>query len=354
MKEKIAIALSGGVDSLVAAYLLKNQGYDVTGIHFITGYEHGKVQDSGKNNPELQKITQLAKQIEINIEFFDCRTQFKQIVINYFTQTYKAGKTPNPCIICNQSIKFGVVLEFAKKIGCTFLATGHYAGKMTGRDGMFHLLKGADTKKDQSYFLSMLSQKQLSCAIFPLYGFTKKEVIRLSEEKGLHPAVQKESQDICFIKDNDYADFLIRETGFSPNDGIIVDINGKRIGNHKGIHQFTVGQRRGINCPAPEPYYVISIDADANSVVVGSKNDLLTKHCKAANINWIAKSYTTELKVCTRIRYRNKEVPSVLFPEPGNCATIEFESPQSAVTPGQCAVFYIGDEVIGGGFIENA
>lgn len=354
MKKKTAIAISGGIDSLFAAYLLKQQGYDVTGIHFITGYEHSEKLNSDENNPYLQKITELAKQVDIKIEIFDCSREFKKIVVNYFTQTYKAGKTPNPCMVCNPSIKFGTVLDFAKKIGRTSLATGHYAGKIIGQDGLFHLLKGTDTKKDQSYFLSFLTQKQLSCALFPLYGFNKKEVIRLSEEKGLRPAVGKESQDICFIRGNDYGGFLIRETGFEPHYGTIVDINGKIMGSHRGIHLFTVGQRRGINCPASKPYYVIRIDADANRVVVGSKDELLTNHCKVANINWIAKAFTSPVKVLTRIRYRNKAVPSILFPEAGNCATIQFESPQSAVTPGQGAVFYLGDEVIGGGFIENA
>lgn len=354
MKKKTAIAISGGVDSLFAAYLLKQQGYDVTGIHFITGYENNENLDSGENNPELLKIAELAKKIEIGIEFVDCSSEFKRIVINYFKQTYKAGKTPNPCMVCNPSIKFGTVLEFAKKMGCTTLATGHYAGKIIGQDGLFHLLKGRDTKKDQSYFLSFLNQEQLSCAMFPLYGFSKNEVSRLSEEKGLRPAVQKESQDICFIRNNNYPEFLTQETGFEPHHGLIVDTKGKTIGSHKGIHLFTIGQRRGINCPASKPYYVIRIDADTNSVVVGSKNELLTNHCKVANINWIAKSFTSPVKVHTRIRYRSKEIPSTLFPEAGNCATIEFESPQSAVTPGQGAVIYIGDEVIGGGFIENA
>ncbi len=354
MIKKTAIAISGGIDSLFAAYLLKNQGHEVTGIHFITGYEDNINLISCENNQYIRKIIELAKQIDIKIEIIDCKKEFKTIVVNYFTQTYKAGKTPNPCLVCNSSIKFGTVLDFAKNLGCTSLATGHYAGKFLGEDGLFHLLKGTDTKKDQSYFLSFLTQKQLSCALFPLYGFSKKIVSKLAEEKGLRSVVQKESQDICFIKGTNYGEFLIKENGFKPRPGTIVDTTGKIIGSHRGIHLFTVGQRRGINCPAPKPYYVIRIDSDANCVIVGSKDDLLMNHCRVATINWIVKPITSPVKVQTRIRYRNKAVPSILFPESDNCATLQFESPQSAITPGQCAVFYIGEEVLGGGFIEYA
>ncbi|MDQ1331661.1 MAG: tRNA-uridine 2-sulfurtransferase, partial [Thermodesulfobacteriota bacterium] len=343
MKKKIAIAISGGIDSLVSAYLLKEEGFEVTGIHFLTGYE-----ECGK-----QKISDLAGQLDIRIEILDCSREFRTKVVDYFTHAYGSGKTPNPCLVCNPKIKFGTVLDFALKLGASFLATGHYAGKIKGDDGLFHLIKGADIKKDQSYFLSFLTQAQLSRAVFPISRFTKKEVKMLAGEKGLSPAVESESQDICFIRNMNYGTFLSHQAGFIPKNGEIADISGKIIGSHRGIHLFTVGQRRGINCPAAEPYYVISTDVDKNLVIVGSKDDLLTDRCRVTGINWISKEQRSPIEVHTRIRYRNKAVKSTLIPEGRRTATVIFKSPQQAVTPGQGAVFYQENEVLGGGFIDG-
>jgi len=353
MKKKTAIAISGGIDSLVSAYLLKEEGREVTGIHFLTGYERYDKQVEKDEEAALSKISDLAAQLDIRLEILDCSREFKTKVVDYFTHAYRSGKTPNPCLVCNPLIKFGTVLDFALKLGAESLATGHYAGKIKGKDGLFHLVKGADTKKDQSYFLSFLTQAHLSRAIFPLSRFTKHEVIRLAGEKGLRPAVESESQDICFIREMSYGRFLSQETGFVPKPGIVVDISGKQIGIHKGIHLFTVGQRRGINCPAAEPYYVISTDVEKNLVVVGSKNDLLTDRCRVTGINWISKEQTSPIEVHTRIRYRNKAFISTLIPEGKHTATVIFKSPQQSVTPGQGAVFYLENEVLGGGFIDG-
>jgi tRNA-specific 2-thiouridylase len=352
MKKKTAIAISGGIDSLVSAYLLKEEGCEVTGIHFLTGYEEFGKEPGSKAETTRRKISFLAGQLDIRIEILDCSREFKTKVVDYFTHAYKSGKTPNPCLVCNPSIKFGTVLDFALKLGAASLATGHYAGKIKDKDGLFHLVKGADTKKDQSYFLSFLTQAQLSRAIFPLSRFTKQEVIKLAGEKGLRP-VESESQDICFIKETSYGRFLSQETGFIPESGDVIDISGKRIGSHMGIHLFTVGQRRGINCPAAEPYYVISTNAEKNLVVVGSKNDLLRDRCRVTGINWILKEQISPIEVHTRIRYRNKAVISTLIPEGRHTATVIFKSPQQAVTPGQGAVFYLDNEVLGGGFIDG-
>jgi len=354
MKKKIAIAISGGIDSLVSAYLLKEEGFEVTGIHFLTGYEKSGKQVGSNEETVLRKISDLAEQLEIRIDILDCSREFKTKVVDYFTQAYRSGKTPNPCLICNPLIKFGTVLDFAHKLGTDSLATGHYAGKNKGKDGLFHLVKGADTKKDQSYFLAFLTQAQLSSAVFPISRFTKQEVKKLACEKGLRPAVESESQDICFIREMNYGTFLSRETGFEPENGAIVDISGKKIGSHRGIHLFTVGQRRGINCPASEPYYVISTDVKKNIVVVGSKKDILKDKCHVTGINGISKEPTSPIDVHTRIRYRNKAVISTLILEGRHTATVIFESLQQAVTPGQGAVFYRENEVLGGGFIDNA
>ncbi|MBN1932018.1 MAG: tRNA 2-thiouridine(34) synthase MnmA [Desulfobacterales bacterium] len=342
MKPLIAIAISGGIDSLVAAYLLKKQRYDVIGIHFISGYE------------KKQKISQIADQLDIHIEIIDCRAAFKSKIVDYFTRTYQAGKTPNPCLICNPTIKFGIVLDHALKMEASYLATGHYARiKKSGKD-RYQLLKGVDRTKDQSYFLAFLSQNQLSTACFPLGGITKSKVLQLAGEKGLTPIRKKESQDICFIKGQTYGEFLIRQETFRAQPGLIENVNGKVIGEHQGLHLFTVGQRRGINCPASEPYYVVRMDQKTNRLIVGFKEDLLSWKCRITNLHWIYRPTTSPIKVHTRLRYRHEAVASMLFPINVNTAMIKFKTPQMAITPGQGAVFYKEDEVLGGGWIDIA
>ena len=346
MKRSVAIAISGGIDSLVAAYLLKEEGRKVIGIHFITGYEAGHPASGSR-------ISHIADQIGISIKIIDCSVEFKKEVIDYFIQTYQAGRTPNPCIVCNQSIKFGRVLAFARSLGASCLATGHYAGITKDEKDRYHLLRGIDLEKEQSYFLALLNQKQLSHACFPLGSMTKSEVIKLAEKKGLHPVIKKESQDICFIKGKTYGEFIAMQQGFTPKPGIIEDVYGNILGKHKGLHLFTIGQRRGINCPASEAYYVVSIDSEKNRLVVGFKKDLEVSECKVVNINWINQEPGFPIKVYTRVRYRHKAAPSMLFPVDSHTAIVRFENPQSAVTPGQCAVFYQDDEVLGGGWINK-
>ncbi len=218
--------------------------------------------------------------------------------------------------------------------------------------GRFHLLRGIDRKKDQSYFLAFMTQKQLARACFPLGKMTKSDVQRLAKEKGLRPEIKKESQDICFIKDNRYGDFLLQQRDFKAKPGNIVDIKGNILGRHNGLHLFTIGQRRGINCPASEPYYVVRIDIKQNQLVVGLKKDLLSSSCRVSKINWIIEKPSSPLDVYTRVRYRHNAVRSRLIPNGETSATIVFNTPQSAVTPGQGAVFYKDDEVIGGGWID--
>ncbi|MDI6688362.1 MAG: tRNA 2-thiouridine(34) synthase MnmA [Desulfobacterales bacterium] len=343
MKQLTAIALSGGVDSLVAAFLLKKQGRKVIGIHFTTGYE----------TDSLNIISHIADKLDINIEVLDCRREFKQKVVDYFVQSYLTGQTPNPCLVCNPLIKFGAVLEFARGLGASCLATGHYAGTSKDKDGRFHLLKGVDSKKDQSYFLAFMTQKQLACACFPLGMMTKAEVIKLAKEHELDHFIKQESQDICFIKGKAYGEFIALQKGLIPQPGLIEDIEGNIIGKHKGMHLFTIGQRRGINIPVSEPYYVVKIDRKQNRIVVGFKDSLMASECKVTSINWIGKEPTSPVKVYTRLRYRHKPALSTLFPDNGNKAIVGFETPQSAITPGQGAVFYNNNEVLGGGWITG-
>jgi len=366
MKQITAIALSGGIDSLTAAYLLKQQGHHVIGIHFITGFE---TKDSHHHNSRLSKesftadfstgqnshslkIADIANQLGITVKIIDISTDFKLKVIDYFTQTYLSGKTPNPCLVCNPSIKFGTLLTCARKLGASRLATGHYARISADSMGRFHLLRGIDRKKDQSYFLAFMTQKQLARACFPLGKMTKSDVKKLAKEKGLYPVTKNESQDICFIKGNRYGDFLLQQQDFKAKPGDIVDIKGNILGRHNGLHLFTIGQRRGINCPALQPYYVVRIDISQNRLIVGLKKDLLSSSCKVSKINWIIEKPSSTLDVDTRVRYRHSPVRSRLIPDGSTLATIIFETPQSAVTPGQGAVFYKDDEVIGGGWID--
>ena len=367
MEPLTAIAVSGGVDSLVAAYLLKNQGHEVVGIHFVTGYEapsHSSSTNPLSRNPVAPGLSTLKEestssadhisaQLGIRVELLDCSIEFNKTIVEYFTQTYQAGRTPNPCLVCNPLIKFGTVYSFARQLGAYRLATGHYARLNRDDQGRFHLLRGIDRKKDQSYFLAMMTQSKLAGACFPLGGMTKSEVVDLAREKGLHPIKKAESQDICFIKENGYGEFLSMQSDFEPEPGIIENVNGDILGEHQGLHLFTIGQRRGINCPAAEPYYVVRIDKTKNRLVVGFKKDLLSSECRVANINWIVKEPDAPIEVRTRVRYRHIAAPSTLIPVDAGTAVVRFKTPQSALAPGQGAVFYNNDEVLGGGWIDK-
>lgn len=359
-KAKTAILLSGGVDSLVAAHLLKQEGHDLVGIHFVTGYEKPTPEkplktafgsDRNGGTAAHRTATVLTDQLDIPVEIMDCRKAFQSQVVDYFIHTYVSGKTPNPCLVCNPAIKFGLALTFAQTLGADRLATGHYARVQADPQGLCRLLRGKDRAKDQSYFLARLSQKKLCRAIFPLGGMTKPETIELALKSGLEPTTPGESQDVCFIHDNRYSDFLMQQAGFSATPGPIKDTEGNTIGQHPGLHLFTIGQRRGINCPAPEPYYVIHIDTRKNCLIVGLKQDTFANECLVEDINWIHTKPETPLDVETRIRYRHGAAPSRLVPLGEKEARVCFQSPQSAITPGQGAVFYKGEEVLGGGFI---
>jgi tRNA-specific 2-thiouridylase len=352
MKPLTAIAISGGIDSLMAAHLLKEKGHNVVGVHFFTGYED-PFPDNGQSAhiEESHKIFPIAKQLGIDIKVFDCRIDFKKKVVDYFIRTYQAGQTPNPCMVCNPLIKFGTVFNFARELGASTLATGHYARIKEDDHGKFHLYKGIDPKKDQSYFLARLTQQHLAGARFPIGHMKKSDVIRLAEIKGFKPVKKRESQDVCFINGKNYGDFLARQQGMEPKPGLIKDISGKILGEHKGLHLFTIGQRRGINCPSSEPYYVIHMDTRQNVLTVGFKKDLFAPRCNVENINWIQEPPNRPVDVHTRVRYRHTAAASMLIPVNEKTAMVRFEKPQEAITPGQCAVFYKGDEVLGGGWI---
>lgn len=358
MNAPVAIAMSGGVDSLVTAHLLIHEGHSVFGIHFLTGYEDagGSVPaEPGDIDPvgaAKERLSCLAGQLDIDVHIIDGSRQFRQTVVDYFTRTYLAGETPNPCMVCNPGIKFGFLFDRARKLGARTLATGHYAAIERDRRGHYQLLKGRDPRKDQSYFLARLDQRQLGRTVFPLGTWTKTDVKAYAARNNLMPLSGDESQDVCFIRHKKYSDFLLETEGIAPEPGPIEDTGGNRLGRHKGLVHYTIGQRRGINCPAPEPYYVVRLDTARNTLVVGGKQDLLTRSCLVTDINWIAEPPAGSLQVEARIRYRHEPVPARVIVREPTRAEVVFETPQPAVTPGQGAVFYNGNEVLGGGWIK--
>jgi tRNA-uridine 2-sulfurtransferase len=361
MRDLVAIALSGGIDSLVAAALLKEQGHGLIGLHFLSGYEAGPAKvNLDPADPMFAAIEAharrtlgpLAEQLDIPLYIIDVRAEFLRWVVDYFVTTYESGKTPNPCLVCNPMIKFDLLLNKARDLGATQIATGHYARIVPAEGDRMRLLRGLDDRKEQSYFLARLTQQQLTSAILPLGAMRKEQTRRIAHHKGLIPVTAGESQDICFIRDGNYADFLVQKTGFVPRPGPIEDVNGHVIGRHTGLHRFTIGQRRGINCPAGVPYYVVRIDPDRNCLVVGSQENLLAIRCRVTHINWIAPSPTQSMRIMVRIRYRHMAVAATLTPVDAATVDIRFDKPEAAVTPGQGAAFYLGDEVLGGGWIE--
>ncbi len=348
----IGVAVSGGVDSLVAAFLLRQQYKQVFGLHFTTGYETRKTD-----------VNQLKDQLKMDIITLDLSDPFENQVVHYFTSTYAHGKTPNPCMVCNQKIKFGVLMEQAQKHGADYLATGHYAtivNALTHPDDAMpypRLEKAVDENKDQSYFLARLSGEQLSKILCPLAGFYKNQVKALASEHGLVPVSAKESQDICFVHDKDLASFFTGKTGLTPEPGPIMDFHGRRVGTHAGVHAFTVGQRRGINCPASEPYYVRRIDPSTHTLHVCFKKDLAQQEMTVNQMVWNdprgtdALPFNAARKVAVKIRYRHKEAPAMLTRQ-GTSGQVLFNQPQYAVTPGQAAVFYHGPRVLGSAIIQ--
>jgi tRNA-specific 2-thiouridylase len=361
MKETVAVAVSGGVDSLVTAHLLKKAGHPLFGIHFITGYEGyspGILPDRTDSAspfplPGDHPVRAVGKALGIETFGIDCRACFKEIVVEDFIDSYKEGKTPNPCMRCNRLIKFGVLLAASLRLGADRLATGHYALLGREADGLFSLRKGRDPKKEQSYFLALLEQERLARALFPLGALTKREVRKIASENRLSGFAVRESQDICFTKGRHYLDFMTEHADCISGEGPIVDSGGRVLGTHQGLHRYTVGQRRGINCPASEPLYVLRLDISKNRLIVGPRKDLYQPDCSVRDVNWIRGKPDRPLSVTAKIRYRHDPVQAEIEPRQGHRAVIRFQRPQPAVTPGQGAVCYQGEEVVAGGWIDG-
>ena len=354
MKKTVAVALSGGVDSTVAAALLKKANCCVIGLFFQTGHEGppGLASASKPGDRPEMWAQKAADQVGIPLEVIDCSQLFQKEVVGYFIDAYRSGQTPNPCIICNQRIKFGFILERAMALGASILATGHYVRTGQGTNGQPCLLKGVDQAKEQSYFLAFLTQKQLGQAAFPLGNYTKTQVREIAKACGLVNVRRRESQELCFIKGPSYTHFLFNLEGFSSKRGAIVDTKGDVLGHHQGLHAYTIGQRRGIGISGPEPYYVLRLDRKENRLLIGTKSELAASECTVTHIHWIDVQFPQKaIPVKTRIRYRHREAASILTPIGDNKAIVRFFQPQYAITPGQAAVFYQGDRVLGGGWL---
>lgn len=361
--KKILMAMSGGIDSSIAAMILKNQGYSLIGATYRT---FDQISDSclakEKGCCSVDSIFEakaLAESMGFPHHILDIREEFKSSVIADFIEEYMHGRTPNPCVVCNSNIKWGKLMEIATELGCDTIATGHYARISKTYEGRYFLQCGVDLAKDQTYFLWKLSQYDLAHTVFPLGNLTKPEVRKMAFDAGYEKLSKKgESQEICFIPDNDYRHFLsenVKDFDKLCKDGNFVDPSGKIIGKHKGFPNYTIGQRKGLGVAFGEPRFVININAERNEVMLGTREDLQSHYCYVNQLNMMKYAdFTDGFEVAVKVRYRSKAALARLFHHADGIARVEFVDPIDSITPGQSAVFYTGDDfadVLGGGVI---
>lgn len=354
MSRKVVVGMSGGVDSSVTAAILKNEGYEVTGMTM----QIWLARESSSFNTccslaSIEEARRVAGEIGIPHHIIDMRDIFIEKVIDDFCSEYSSGRTPNPCIRCNQFVKFDYLWENAKELGADLIATGHYAKiEKDKKSGRYLLKKGIDDRKDQSYFLYVMTREHLSHTILPLGNLRKEETRKIAEDLGLSVAKKPESQEICFIPEDDYPKFLINIASGKISPGPILDKEKKILGQHKGLPFYTIGQRKGLGIAHEKPLYVISIDKDSNTLIVGEEEGCYSSEFVIKDLNWIALDNLQEIKdVKVKIRSKMKEEYAVIKPLNGD-VHVKFDSPQWAITPGQSAVFYEGDVVLGGGIIN--
>jgi len=348
--------MSGGVDSSATAALLLEQGYDVVGITLKLWPQDcvSRAEDKCCGPQAVTDARAVCHKLGIPYYLIDEADEFQKHVIQYFADEYKAGRTPNPCVMCNQNLKFGRLIDRATRLGADLIATGHFARVERREDGRALLKRGRDSRKDQSYFLFSLRQDQLARAMFPLGDKTKSDTREVARHCQLKTADKEESMEICFVPDKDYGKFLQQANLAQKHQGDIVDLDGRVLGRHDGIEFYTIGQRKGLGISSPRPLYVIELDADTNRVVVGDESALESDEFMVERCNWIPFDAPPEtFEATVKIRYNHPGAPATIVSNGNGSATVKTHNPQRAIAPGQAAVFYDGDTVVGGGWIAR-
>jgi len=351
---RVVVGMSGGVDSSVAAWLLKEQGWEVIGVTMKLWPQDcmSRAEDKCCGPQAIADARSVAHALGVPHYVIDEAVPFERLVIDYFAEEYKAGRTPNPCVMCNEKLKFGNLWDKATAIGAAYIATGHYAIVEHPTEGSPILRKGLDPKKDQSYFLFSLREGQLARALFPLGSLTKEEIRGIARKLGLKVADKEDSQEICFVPGKDYKAFL-RDRGETFQAGGFYDLQGNRIGDHDGIELFTIGQRKGLPGGAGTPRYVVDIDAGSGRVILGGEEDLLCGEFSVGRVNWHDLAPANPRQITVKVRHGHAGDPAEVTAGPDDTAIVRPLEPLRAVTPGQAAVFYDGDRIIGGGWIAR-